>query len=48
MKPEMTKDQRRALMPTTSAWVDACREAFGEPAGIKAREGGIVVDWRKG
>lgn len=43
----MTKEERRAAMPWTTAIIDALREAFGEPAAIKASENGIEVNWRK-
>lgn len=34
-------------MPITTAWVDAFREVFGDPAAIHAKENGIEVKWRK-
>lgn len=42
-----SKDDRRRLMPYTTAIVDAYREAFGELEAIKATEAGIAVEWRK-
>ena len=41
----MTKEERREAMPLCSAFIDDLREHFGDPAYIKASEGGHSVEW---
>lgn len=43
----MTKNERRAAMPFTTAIVDEYRAAFGEPERIIAKENGHKIEWRK-
>lgn len=45
----MTKEERRALMPLVTAFVDDMRKAFGNDAiiYIKAVENGFSVEWRR-
>lgn len=44
MKPT-SKDERRALMPECSKFIDDMRENFGDLVSIKAEENGQVVEW---
>jgi hypothetical protein len=41
----MTKTERREAMPIATSFVDDIREAFGEPAFIKATENGHAIQW---
>lgn len=45
----MTKEERRKLMPWTTAIIDDLREQFGPNAivMIKAKENGQVIKWEK-
>lgn len=40
-----TKEERRALMPESTAHIDDMRENFGELVGIEAEENGQTVKW---
>lgn len=44
MKP-ITKEERRALMPESTKFIDDMRENFGELVGIEAEENGQSVKW---
>ena len=44
MKP-LTKEERRALMPECSKFIDDMREHFGDLVGIEADENGQSVKW---
>ena len=41
----ISKDERRALMPESTKFIDDMRENFGELIGIEAEENGQVVKW---
>jgi hypothetical protein len=43
----VTREERRALMPESSAFIDDMRENFGELLSIDAQEGGVRVKWEK-
>lgn len=44
MKP-ISKEERRALMPESTKFIDDMRESFGELVGIEAEENGQSVKW---
>ncbi len=41
----LTKDERRAIMPESTKFIDEMREAFGDLVGIEAEENGQSVKW---
>ena len=41
----MTRDERKKLMPLSSAFVEEMRKEFGEPVYIKAQENGHSIEW---
>ena len=41
----ITKDERRAIMPESTKFIDEMREAFGDLVGIEAEENGQSVKW---
>ena len=41
----LTKDERRAMMPESTKFIDDMRESFGELVGIEALENGQSVQW---
>lgn len=43
----MTREELRAAMPETAAFIDKFRAVFGEPVYIKATENGHQIEWRK-
>ena len=44
MKP-ISKDERRALMPESTKFIDEMRSLFGEITAISAEENGQSVKW---
>lgn len=41
----ISKEERRALMPESTKFIDDMREHFGELAGIEAEKNGHEVKW---
>lgn len=41
----MTKEERRAMMPESTKFIDEMRETFGDLVGIEAEENGQSVKW---
>ena len=44
----ISKEERRALMPECSMFIDEMRETFGDLVGIEAEENGQSVKWGEG
>lgn len=43
----LTKEERRQLMPVTTELFDAAREVMGMPESIDAEENGYALRWQK-
>jgi hypothetical protein len=41
----LNKEERRAIMPESTKFIDEMREAFGDLVGIEAEENGQSVKW---